>query len=159
MGKIGETLVFKKRRGLGELGNLVMTVLVAIMLVTAGTVFYAGVLTDNGIATGNNVTNGTGATDAFSSLNSSVQSMGETLKSNQNAPAGGLFYVMFNGALQAVQILFATIGIMTAFVFGTGGYFGTIIGVEVSWVIGLAAGIFVVYIVWRLLEGGTGRPW
>lgn len=151
-------LEFKKRRGLGELGSLLIVTLLAVVLITAGTLAYGGMFSRYGVAY-SNASVESGAQDAYSNLNGSIANMGKTLKDSQAMPVVGVFYVMFQGAFQAVNMLFDSIGFMFSFTSGVGDYIGTASGVDVSWIIGLLGGILVMWIVWRLLEGGTGRTW
>jgi len=151
---------FKKRRGLGELGNLVIIVLFGILLLTTATLSYTGMIVDNGGVKPQDAAALSGATEAYSQLNASTANMGKTLKGSEGMPFGtGVFYVMFQGAFSAVQILFDTVGIFGSLFGGMSSFFTTVLGVNVSLILGMLLAITLVYIIWRLLEGGTGRQW
>lgn len=154
-------LKVKRRRGLGELGNLVIIVLFGVMLLTTATMSYTGLIMDNGGATPADATALTGATQAYSDLNASTTEMAKTLKGSEGMPLGtGVFYVMFQGAFQAVQMLFNITGIFGSLFANLGPFFGEYgIGVDLSTIMFILGSIVLVYIIWRLLEGGTGRQW
>jgi len=150
----------KRRRGLGELGSLVILMLFGILVLTSASLFYTGIIVENGGATPADAATLSGATQAYGDLNASVVQMGDTLRSSQSMPLGtGVFYVMFQGAFQSVQMLFNVLGIFSS-LFGTSSVFLTsILGVNLSMIIGMLLAITIIYVIWRLIEGGTGRQW
>ena len=152
-------LELKKRRGLGELGNLVIIVLFGVLLLTTATLSYTGLIVENGGATPADAAALTGATQAYGSLNSTTNEIGKTLKESQGMGDIGVFYVMFKGAFQAVQVLFDVTGIFGSLFGSTGSFITATLGVDLSVILGILLGIMLIYIIWRLLEGGTGRQW
>lgn len=150
---------FKKRRGLGELGNLVIMLLFGILLLTTATLSYTGLITENGGAAPADAAALTGATEAYSGLNATTTDIGKTLKESQGMGDLSVFYVMFKGAFQAVQLLFNVTGIFGALFGSTGTFIVSTIGVDLTIVLGILLGITLVYIIWTILQGGTGRQW
>jgi hypothetical protein len=138
-----------KRHGLGELSSFFLVVVIGVMLIVGGTLFYGGVQTSYGVAF-TNATNGTSADYAYQKLNSTVVEVSNDLKTSQ--PETNPFAILLSGAISALMKAFTLIDVITSLASGVAGFFSSALGLPVGWAIVLLLGVLGLYFTFRILE-------
>ena len=143
------------KRGIGEIGALVLVVFLGIVILTAGTMFYGSLFNRYGV-TDYSDANSSNITAAYSQINASVETIAANIYSSESA--GEASYIMlFQGGFEALKQIPNVLLGLANLVGGVGDFFMAETGLNVLWFVGFLLAALAVWVGFRFLEVVIGR--
>ena len=144
------------KRGLGQLGDLLILLLVGVIFISGFTIFYGGLASDYTTSSYSNASNVSGAVQAYRDLNATSAEIGVAIQSSTTSDTNPAM-VFFNGAFSALKLVFGVVNIAQDFLGTMAGFLSNAFGINVFWLVGILMTIVGLFIAWRLLEVSLGR--
>jgi len=136
-------------RGIGEIGSLVLVVFLGVIILTAGTMFYGPLFSTYGV-TDYADANSTGITQAYSQINSSVETIAANIYGSESADSS--YLILFQGGFEALKQIPNVLLGLANLLGGVGDFLSTVTGLNITWFIGFVVAALAAWIGFRFLE-------
>lgn len=140
----------------GQLGSIIVVLLIGFIIIIGGTIFYGDILSLNSVTGVSYANDSTGANVAYAKINGSTKVIADSIRQS-NSQGGNFLLVLFSGSINAVLQSFTILDAVKDLLGSTGEYLG-LNGIDSTWFIGILIAIIVFIFAWRMLEVGLSRP-